>query len=345
MRQLMSRWRDVLTRLTRNAIWGRSGLFASAILGTALLSAPAVAENPSVRLGVLKFGTVNWELNVIKHHGLDEAAGVELDVVGLANKDATAIALNAGDVDMIVTDWIWVSRQRDAGADYTFIPYSEAAGGVMVHPDSGITALDGLKGMVMGVAGSPLDKSWLLLRAYTIKEYGEDIDRWVRPAYAAPPLLNEKFRQGELDSVLNFWNYTARLRAADMREIIKVQDLLPALGVPGRLPLIGYVFSEQWARDNPAALAGFRGASEAARKIMMESDDEWQRLMSLTGAKDEATLLAYREGYRDGVPREFGPKHEAAIRSAFAILAELGGRALVGRSSELADGTVWSDND
>ena len=333
----MSRLRPI-ARLTRGFLAIAAGV-AVAVFGVAAVGAQ---EAPSVRLGVLKFGTVNWEIDVIEHHGLDKANGVSLDVVRLANKDATSIALNAGDVDMIVTDWIWVSRQRDAGFDYTFVPYSEAAGSVMVHPDSGISSLLDLDDKVVGVAGSPLDKSWLLLRAYTIQEFDEDIGDLVRPAYAAPPLLNEKFSQREFDGVLNYWNYTARLRAQKMKELIKVQDLLPALGVPGRLALIGYVFSEEWAAENPEALAGFLAASAAAREIMLESDEEWSRLMPLTGAKDEATLVAFREGFRDGVPKATGPVQTDAIAAAFEIVAKLGGRALVGRSTELADGTVWS---
>ncbi len=322
-----------------------SGLTVFLLLAAAGPLGPSVveaAEAPSIRLAVLKYGTVNWELNVIKHHGLDRKAGIALDVVALANKDATTIALNAGDVNMIVTDWIWVSRQRDAGEDFTFVPYSEAAGSVMVHPDSGIDSLADLRGKMMGVAGSPLDKSWLLLRAYTIKVEGVDIGKTVRPAYAAPPLLNEKFRQGELDSVLNYWNYTARLRAAKMTELIKVQDLLPALGVPGRLPLIGYVFRESWAEDNLAAVKAFFEAAAQARRIMVESDAEWERLKPMTRAKDQATLISLRDGYREGVPRAFGATQEEAIREAFRIVAKLGGRALVGKSKELAPGTVWS---
>ena len=45
------------------------------------------AELETVRIGVLKFGTVNWELDVIRHHGLAE--GIRLDVVELAGKPAT----------------------------------------------------------------------------------------------------------------------------------------------------------------------------------------------------------------------------------------------------------------
>ena len=332
-----------MSRLHPTARFSRGLLAIAATAAMTVMSALAASadDGPSVRLAVLTFGTVNWEIDVIQHHGLDKANGVSLDVVRLANKDATLIALNAGGVDMIVTDWIWVSRQRDAGFDFTFVPYSEAAGSVMVHPDSGIASVLDLDGKVLGVAGSPLDKSWLLLRAYSIQEFDQDIGEMVRPAYAAPPLLNEKFSQREFDGVLNYWNYTARLRAQNMTELIKVQDLLPALGVPGRLALIGYVFSEAWAAENPAALSGFLAASAAARKIMLESDDEWTRLMPKTGAKDEATLVAFRDGFRDGVPKTTGPLQAEAIASAFEIVAKLGGRALVGKSTKLAPGTVW----
>ena len=126
-----------------------------------------------------------------------------------------------------------------------------------------------------------------------------------------------------------------------MVEIIKVQDLLPALGVPGRLPLIGYVFSEAWAEENPEAVRAFFDASASAREIMMQSDEEWERLRPLTRAKNDATLKALRRGYREGVPKTYGYEQEEAIRAAFRIVAAHGGRALVGRSAELAPGTLW----
>jgi NitT/TauT family transport system substrate-binding protein len=328
-------------RLTKRKLLIGTSATALVSAGMASYLSTASGATATIRLGVLKFGTVNWELNVIKHHGLDLEAGINLDVVGLANKDATAIAFNAGDVDLIVTDWIWTSRQRDAGADCTFVPYSVAAGSVMVHPDSGIETLSDLKGKKIGVAGSPIDKSWLLLRAYTIKTLGEDLEKIAKPIYAAPPLLNEKFKQREFDAVLNYWNYTARLRAAGMKELIKVQKLLPELGVPGRLPLIGYVFGEKWAETNLNTLEKFFHASTMARQIMLESDAEWERLRPFTMAKNDATLVALRDGYRDGVPRKFGKKQSDAIRAAFEIVAEHGGRRLVGKSTQLAAGTLW----
>ena len=318
--------------------------FAALSLVFAVLAVPVAAAEPtSVRLGILQFGTVNWEVDVITHRGLDAANGVALDVRRLATKGATAIALNADEADIIVTDWLWTSRQRDAGFDYAFIPYSEAAGSLMVHADRGIGTLADLDGLTLGVAGGPVDKSWLLLRAYAIETLGRDIADDVRSVHGAPPLLQEKFLQGEFDGILNFWNYTARLRARAVRELVRVQDILPALGVPGRLPLIGYVFRESWADANRDALDGFLAASAAARAILLESDAEWDRLRTLTRAEDDATLAALRDGYRDGVPTAPRETQAAAIRRAYAIVAALGGRDLVGRSVELAPGTVWHE--
>ncbi|MBC9071752.1 ABC transporter substrate-binding protein [Thauera sp. CAU 1555] len=314
-------------------------LLACVLLG--LVGATAAAEPAKLRVGVLKFGTVSWELDVIRHHGLDRKHGVALEVVELANKDATAIALQGGAVDMIVTDWLWVSRQRDAGADYTFVAYSEASGAVMVRPDGGIRSLADLAGKRIGVAGSALDKSWLLLRAHALRSTGRDLKDSARPAYAAPPLLNEKFLQGELDAVLNFWQYAARLEAQGMVPLIQVQDLLAGLGVPGRLPLIGYVFSERFAAAQPDAVRGFIAASRAAQAVLRDSDAEWTRLQPLTGAKDAATLAALRDGFRRGIPSGSAAEHQAAIAAAYRVLAETGGAVLVGESAGLARGTVW----
>ena len=322
--------------------------FARLVLATAtaaatLAGAATADELAEVRLSILQFGTVNWEIDVIEHHGLDRKHGVALEVRRLANKNATAIALNAGEADLIVTDWLWVSRQRDAGFDYTFVPYSEAAGSLMVHPDGGIDSLAALEGKVMGVAGGSVDKSWLLLRAFMIEKEGRDMADIVRAVHGAPPLLQHKFIQGEFDAVLNFWNYSARLRAAGYHELLRVADILPALGVGGRLPLIGYVFRESWARDNPRALRGFRAASAEARRILVDSDAEWERLRELTRAESDAVLAALRAGYRDGVPTTPVAAQRDAIAAAFAIVAKLGGRELVGRSTVLAPGTVWQE--
>jgi len=103
------------------------GAIAAITLATATF-----AETPTLRASVLKFGTVNWELDVIKHNGFDTANGFNLEVSGVAGSAAAQVAFQGGETDVIVSDWLWVARQRAAGNDFVFIPYSRAVGGMLV---------------------------------------------------------------------------------------------------------------------------------------------------------------------------------------------------------------------
>ncbi len=318
---------------------GTTPLIVAAALS--LAATAASADTAEVRVGALKFGTVNWELDTITHNGLDTGNGVSLEIVEMAGKNASSVALQGGAVDVIVSDWIWVSRQRAAGADYAFVPYSLTVGALMVHPDSGIETLADLEGLKLGIAGGPVDKSWLLLRAYGQQELGLDLADMVEPVFGAPPLLNELVLSGEVPAVLNFWHYNARLAAAGMTELVSVTDMLPALGVDAQPPLLGWVFSESWAAENTDAIDGMLRASRSAKELLSESDAEWERLRPMTRASDDITLAALRDAYRAGVPTSFGPQDIDAAEKVFSVMAELGGEDLTGGTTSLAAGTFW----
>lgn len=319
------------------------GLLAAVLLGL-LACQPALAE--PVRIGVLQFGTVSWGLDVVKAHGLDRAEGCELEVQPFANNNATAVALQGGAVDMIVNDWIWVARQRAEGQSFSFVPYSTALGALMVPDGSGIGSLDDLKGKRLGVAGGPLDKSWLLLRALARERFGFDPAEAAEPVYAAPPLLNEQILAGRLDAVLTYWHYAARLDAAGFERVQDVAGMARDLGIGSAVPLVGYVFDEAWAAEHRETLLGCFRAIRAANRLLAESDAEWERLRPLMRAEDEATIRALREGYRAGIPQRWGEAERADAARLYAILAELGGEALVGkaqagRSGAVPEGTFW----
>ncbi|PVV19034.1 MAG: ABC transporter substrate-binding protein, partial [gamma proteobacterium symbiont of Ctena orbiculata] len=195
-------------------------------------------------------------MDVIIRHQLDVKNGFTIKIVPLSSKNANSIALQGGAVDVIVSDWIWVNRQRAAGKDYTFFPYSLTVGGLYVRPDSGINQLSDLKQLKLGVAGGPVDKSWLLLQTYG-RNQGLDIAAAVEPAFAAPPLLNQLMLKGDLPAVLNFWHYGARLEAAGMRPLIDVKSMLNGLDIKEPVPMLGWVFSSQWAGEHQALIEGF----------------------------------------------------------------------------------------
>jgi NitT/TauT family transport system substrate-binding protein len=312
------------------------------LLGGLLMAITAHgADLGTIRIGVLKFGTVNWELDVIKHHGLDAKEGFTLEVTGFGGNEAADVALMGGAVDAIVEDWLWVSRQRAEGVPMTFIPYSSSVGALMVPADGSIATLADLEGKRLGIAGGPLDKSWMLIQALAA-EQGIDLAATTELVYGAPPLLAEKFKSGELDAVINYWHYAARLEAEGHTRLIDVTQAQEALGVPADTPQLGYVFPEDWADQHAELVQAFARASLAAKAIMDQSDGEWERLRSLTKAEDDATLDALKRRYREGIVRSWGDQERQAAASLYGALAELGGEELVGSSPVLVDGTFWS---
>jgi NitT/TauT family transport system substrate-binding protein len=313
------------------------GLALAAFLAVA---PAAAAEPPVVRVGVLKFGTVNWEIDVVRHHELDRKNGFRLQTVETAGRDAAAIALQGGAVDVIVTDWIWVSYRRRSGADFTFVTHSHTVGGVMVRPDAGVRNLGDLVGKRIGVGGGPVDKSWLLLRAYGLRTLGVDLAKAAEPVYAAPPLVNQLMLKGDLPVVLNFWHYNARLSAAGMGQFLSIADILPALGIEGNPPLLGWVFSSAWGAKNGAALSGFLRASADAKRLLKESDAEWARIRPLTQAEDDGVFLSLRDAYRRGIGGDESV-NEAAASAVLRVLSEFGDADAVGSRHGVAPGTFW----
>ena len=167
-------------------------LFAVLLAALALTSRAFAADLPVLKVAVLKFGTVNWEMETIRRNGLDAANGFTLEPMGLAGGSASRIAFQGGAADAMVVDWIWVARQRAAGKDYVFVPYSKSVGGVAVPEGGDIETLADLKGRTIGIAGGPLDKSWLVLRAFARQEYGMDLAAETEQVFGAPPLIMQK---------------------------------------------------------------------------------------------------------------------------------------------------------
>jgi NitT/TauT family transport system substrate-binding protein len=294
-----------------------------------------------LRIGVLEFGTVNWELTLIQAHELAKKRGIDLKIVPLASADASTIALQGGAVDMIVSDWIWVSRQRAESRFYTFAPYSNAVGSMMVKPDSDIRQLADLKGKKLGIAGGPSDKIWLLLRAYAQRKLGVDLTQFTEPSYAAPPLLNELVLRGQLDAALTTWPYAARLEVGGLRTLIEVPEILKGLGIDKPIPLIGWVFREEWAAANTALVKNFLDASYEAKALLATSDAPWELLRPKMRAENEAVFKTLRAKFRAGIPSCADQDTLTAVASTFKILAETGGEKLVGKSKNLSSGTFW----
>jgi NitT/TauT family transport system substrate-binding protein len=312
------------------------------VLLAAFAPAPgAVAEElPAVRVAVLKYGTANWELELISQLGLDRANGFRLELLQRVSPNASLVALQGGAADITVADWLWVAEQQAAGRDFRFYPYSTAVGELLVAPDSGTVTLARLNGAELGVAGGSEDKSWRLFQAYARRQ-GLELATLARVRYAAPPLLNGLATTGQLDAVLTYWHYAARLKAAGWRPLLSLDEVLAQLGVQAEVPMLGWVFSGAFGEQRPTLVDAFLRASYAAKRRLLDDDEAWTCIEPLMRAENGAVFRELRAGYRAGVPRGFDDTHRRAIRRVASLVADGGNEEASPRAGDAIPATVF----
>lgn len=318
-------------------------MLRTSLVALCLMLLPAAAEaQQRLVLGVQESGTVQWELAAIDALGLDDRHGIEIELRYVADSRAGQIALQSGAVDVILSDFVWVSVQRGSGNPVTMVPHSLAVGGLMVPSGSGLAGVDDLAGTTIGVAGGPADKSWVVLQAYYADRTGGVLAEDASARYGAPPLINELLTAGNIEAGLNFWQWNARLKATGLVELISVADMLRELGVSEPPPLLGWTFLETTAEQKPEALARFLEASFDAKQALAEDDAVWPSLAELMGAADDPALFErLRDDYRAGIVLRYAPENTAAAEQAYQLLARQGGSDIVADQPTLAPGTFW----
>ncbi|MGD9783774.1 MAG: ABC transporter substrate-binding protein [Hyphomicrobiaceae bacterium] len=314
--------------IDRRSLLVRTGTLA-AVSAVPWLSVAARAAG-TLKVASLKFGSLNWLLETIKAEKLAETAGVSIEVVEVATNQAGPIALLSGDADVVVSDWTWAMRQRSMGEKLLFRPYSSSLGAVVVPKDSPAKTLADLEGKRIGVAGSAIDKSWIVARAYARSVLGRDLADMAAPSYGAAPLIAEELKNGRIDACLNFWTFAARLEGQGYRPLIGVDDMLQKLGVEPVPALVGFVWKETTEAAKKAELDGFFKAISAGNALLATSDPAFERIRPLTKAASDAEFFALKAYYRAGIPKGWSEAHTAAAEKLFDLLVANGGQELVG---------------
>jgi NitT/TauT family transport system substrate-binding protein len=323
-----------MTDFTRRQALGAG----SALAAAAIFPHVARASSVPVRLTSVKFGSLSWLIETIRAEGIDKKLGLNLEVVEVANNPAAPIALLADSADVIVSDWTWALRQRSKGYDFKFAPYSVALGSIMVPQDSKVTGLADLVGKKIGVSGTGIDKSWVLLRAYSRKVLGQDIADVADPVFGAAPLVSAEFNNGRLDAVLNYWTYAARLRANGARELLSMSDVVKGLGISPIPAFIGFIWSEKRVRERGVPVDILLTAAAEGNAVLAKSDTAWERLRPYIGITTDAELEAIKDYYRSGITGSWGPAETSAAEKLTNLLIKLGDAELVG------DGTRFDQN-
>lgn len=313
-----------LPRLFARALCAARRCKLAAVCLALPLFALAQAEPPPapvLTLSVLQFGTPHWELDHLKRHGLDKANGFDLRVKLVADLPASRLALSSGSVDGAVSDLLWAQARYEAGTAYRYVPFSSQIGEVLVDEDSDIRTLADLRGKRIGVAGGPDGLGWQLLQQVAAVQ-GIDLVREATVQYGAPPLLSQALRRGQVDVLVTFWHFSARLRGeGGVRTAFGLADLVSALNLDTDLPVLGYLFPQAWAVDNGDLIQRFTQALRETKNQLASQPGHWQAIRPLMRADSEAVFGMLRDSFVAGMPQ---PMDDVRIGSLHRLLTLTG---------------------
>ncbi|MDO9383004.1 MAG: ABC transporter substrate-binding protein [Hyphomicrobiaceae bacterium] len=288
----------------------------------------------TLKVASVKFGSLSWLLDTVRDKQIDKANSLQLDTLEVATNQAGPIALLAGGAEIIVSDWTWAMRQRGMGVKLKFAPFSSALGAIMVPAGGKVEKFEDLAGKKLGVAGSSIDKSWLLLRGYSRKTLGKDIADITTPTFGTAPLLSEELRSGRLDGVLNFWTYAARLSSEGYVELLRMDSVLKDLGVSPVPPMVGFVWKEETEKVKGPAIAAFLKSMQQGNQILQQSDEAWERLRPLIKPTSDGELNSIAQFYRSGIPTPWGRPETEAAQKLMSVLIDVGDQELVGHGTQ-----------
>lgn len=311
-----------------------AAVFVTMLLLVWLLSAtqvPAQSEEvKTVRIGLQAGGTFAWVLHAFEYFGIDDDLGVRLETSTYATKQATELALRAGDIDVIVDDFVMVALMRDRGVPVRAVhPYSLATGGVVLPVDSPIQTVSDLKGKTVAAA-SLGDKSLLILRALTSSQFGFDPQVDGETIAVAPPLMAELLARGDIDAAIPYWHFVARMvGSGEYRELVSVTDMLGRMGLPTDLPILVVV-----ARDDtdPQTLRTFLKGLVAAKERMLEDNGIWDSILAneLYRLPDPSLMADVRARWAAGLPQRWNEEIINGLVSLVEAMVAAAGPELVG---------------
>ena len=224
----------------------------------------------------------------------------------------------------------------------TMVPHSLTVGGLVVDPAAGIASVADLKGKTIAVSGSPVDKSYVILAAEYNKLTGGNLTEDADAKFGAPPLVNELITSGQAQAALNLWNWNSRAKLAGKTELISVAAMLKDLGVSQTPPLLGWAFFDETAQTRKADIKAFLDASFETKKALLTDDAVWDQIRDVMNVGDDDALFTQlRDDYRAGIVTKYAATSMKPAEESFALMAQYGGKDVVGDATEIAEGTFW----
>lgn len=307
-------------------VWG--AIFASLLLTSQAFS----QETLTVRVGMQAVGTFSWVVHAMEYFGIDDELGLNIEGITYATKQATEIALRAGEVDVTVDDFVGVVLMRGRDIPVRAIyPYGKAVGGVVVPVDSDVQMLEDLQGKTIAAASLD-DKSLLILRALTSTQYGFDPQVDGETIAAGPWLMAGLMDNGEIDVAIPYWHYVARMTGTGrFRDVMMVTDMLDQLGLSSDLPILVVVGHEA---TDPEVLTTFIKALQMTTAAMVADSDDgiWASILEneLYTLPDPSVFPEVRARWEAGLPEVWNQELIDGLVDLVEGLVEVAGAEVVG---------------
>jgi NitT/TauT family transport system substrate-binding protein len=305
-----------------------------------VLSAPASAAQDAIPAPVLRIaleagGTFTWVLRVVHTLGLDRRHGVTLEPTPFATKAAAEAALRAGDADVKVDDWLFVSWARARGLRVRAVDgFSNSVGGVVVRSDGPIRTIADLRHRRLGVT-SIADKGYLALRAVAAAQGGFDLQSASDVFPAAPLLLTQLLERGDVDAIVQYWQFIPRLVSTGrFRELASTAALVRRLAPGADLPFLVIVATDDVIRSRPDLVRAFLASVREGAAALGARRDLWDALFDdgVLGVPDRALIPGLMARYRTGMAGRWDQATIDGLGALTARLVKVAGPDIVGVS-------------
>ncbi|MBV9250454.1 MAG: hypothetical protein JO227_14560 [Acetobacteraceae bacterium] len=115
--------------------------------------------------------------------------------------------------------------------------------------------------------------------------------------------------------------------------------------MPGVLPLVGFVFREDWAYQSPVVISGFLKAAVAAEALLSSSEVAWEPIRPLMDAADAALFVRLQRAFIEGIAHPPAAAQDQAAAKLFDVLLRTGGPRATGGLEKLPQGIFWANRE
>lgn len=284
-----------------------------------------------VRFGSIAGASQSYIPLLLRDEGIGEKYGFDVEIVSLTSTGQQWTGLRTGDFDIASGSVLDLLRQRQAGLEakavrgfYTF------SNPVIAPAEKPYETLADLAGARVGTPSTAL-LDWMIIRAAGKRAYDFDIEKEAEVSNAAPPLINELIKRGELDAALQFSDFTLEpIHEGTLKAVTTVPDLLAEAGFDPDSFYLLYTLSKQWRAEHPEAVAPLIAAMDEAVELMMTDDEIWPELAAYSGLEDMALLPAFIEQQRKSFKTTFTPEKIEPTQELLDALVEVIGEEPIG---------------